>query len=183
MIKKRGLMQISKNKRAQIWIETVTYTLIGLTIIGALMAVLLPRIQQMQDKATINEITNSLNSINNQFTEVSLYSGSQREIFLRINKGFYTLDPVNEVFYYTLKDSGLKYSQPGESIQSGDIIITTIAKSSKKYDITLLLNYSSFNITYQDKDVEKVFAGAAVPYRLLIQNKDGPNKQINFEQI
>lgn len=181
MIKKRGVVQIFNNKNAQVWIETVTYTLIGLAIIGAMMAVLIPRVNQMTDRAVITQTIDALNVLNDQFAEVAVYSGSQRNIEFMLKKGELLINPVDETISFTLKNTNLLYSQVGELIERGDIFILTKEITSKKYDITLMLNYSNYNLTYYDKDNEKIFTSASTPYRFLIQNKDGASKQINFE--
>lgn len=168
-------------KRGQVWIETVTYTLIGLTIIGAIMAVMLPRINQANDRIVIAQTIDSLNSINNQMSEVTLSSGSQREISLVVKKGEYIIDSLNNSIYYVLDGTNLLYSEPGEEIKNGDVYYKTEIKTGKKYTITLKLDYSNFNITYRDKDEEKRLTSAPTAYNLLIQNKDSLTRQINFE--
>jgi len=37
-------------KRAQVWVETVIYTLIGLSIMGVVLAVAIPKINETKDK-------------------------------------------------------------------------------------------------------------------------------------
>ena len=171
-------------KRAQIWIETVTYTLIGLAIIGAVMAVMVPRINEASDKAVIGQVIDSLNLINNQMSEVTLSVGAQREIAINVKKGEYVIDSVNEQIYYVLDGTSVLYSQPGEEIKNGDIIIKTEqGLIGSKYKITLKLNYPSLNITYHDRDEEKRLTNAPTAYRLLIQNKGTASKQINLELI
>ena len=39
-----------KLKRGQVWVETVIYTLIGLAIIGVVMAAALPKINERKDE-------------------------------------------------------------------------------------------------------------------------------------
>jgi len=182
MVEKRGLMQISRKKNAQVWIETVTYTLIGLSIIGAMMAVLIPRINEMTDKAVILQTIEALNALNDQFSEVLISSGSQilvEEFMLK--KGELTINPADETIFYTLKDTNYVSGEIGQWIKRGDIFILNKELVGKKHDIVLLLNYSNYNITYYDKDEEKTFTSASTPYSFLIQNKDAGSRQINFE--
>ena len=49
------MRKIKNKKRGQIWVETVIYTLIGLTIIGLLLAVSKPQIDKQKDKALIEQ--------------------------------------------------------------------------------------------------------------------------------
>ena len=53
-------------KRGQIWVETIVYTLIGLAIIAMLVAVAKPKINQMTEKAVITQTMESLNTLNEQ---------------------------------------------------------------------------------------------------------------------
>jgi hypothetical protein len=162
-------------KRAQIWVETVIYTLIGLVIIGAIVAISTPKIAQMSDKIIIEQATDSLNKINEQFRNTLTYHGSQMELFVSVKKGEYTIDSLNNYVYYTLSDTGLKYSELNQQFKEGYVSILTTQLPSKKYSIRLLLNYSTFNITYGSKDSNKIFTAAPTPYRLLILNVDGKN--------
>ena len=92
-------------KRGQIWIETVIYTLIGLAIIGAMMAVLIPRINQMSDKIVIAQTIDALNVLNDQLSEVAIYSGSQRNIEFMLKKGELAINPVAETITFSLKNT------------------------------------------------------------------------------
>ena len=49
-MKKRGLVSKRSDKKAQVWIETVIYTLIALALIGTVLAFVKPKIQEIQDK-------------------------------------------------------------------------------------------------------------------------------------
>jgi len=166
-------------KKGQIWIETVTYTLIGLAIIAAVMAVMIPRINQASDRAVISQTIDSLNALNSQVAEVTISSGSQREIAIAVKKGEYFIDSRANSIRYVLNSTGVLYSEPGVEITNGDIVIKTSSNSGKKYSVSLELRYPNFNITYRDKDDIKSFTSAPTAYRLLIQNKG--SKQINFE--
>ena len=57
---KRGY---TKNKRGQIWVETMVYTLIAFALIGLVLAFVKPKIQETQDKAIIEQSVNILKDI------------------------------------------------------------------------------------------------------------------------
>ncbi len=173
-MKKRG-------EKAQVWVETVIYTLIGLTIMGTIIAVATPKIAQINDKIILEQTIESLNQLDQQIQSTLAYAGNQREIFLTVKKGEYTLDALNNNIFYTLKNTGLKYSELNESFKQGRIYIQTLDKGNKKYDISLLLNYSNFNLTYQNKDMLKVLTSSPTAYKLLIINQDG--KKIDIQPI
>lgn len=188
MIKKRGT--IGESKKSQIWVETVLYTLIGLTIMGAILAVAVPKINQTNDKILLTQTIESMNKINEQIQDAFLYAGSQREINLMIKKGEYTIDSKNDRIQYLLKNTNLLYSQPNSSIKQGDITILTVPKpGGEKYDIYLTLNYD-VNITYgsQSAEINKTFTSAPVSYSLLVINKGATTpgsqkKEINIQSV
>jgi len=45
---------IKSKKKGQVWIETVTYTLIAFVLIGLILAFVKPKIDELQDKALID---------------------------------------------------------------------------------------------------------------------------------
>ncbi|MBM3247766.1 hypothetical protein FJZ17_04490, partial [Candidatus Pacearchaeota archaeon] len=80
-------------KRGQIWIETVIYTLIGLTIIGILLSIVTPKINQMNDKSLIIQSINSLNKIDEQISSTMVAAGNSRQIKKAFKKGEYIISP------------------------------------------------------------------------------------------
>ena len=58
------------NKKGQVWVETVIYTLIGLAVIGLLLAVAKPKIDQMKDRALIDQAVEAMEAINSKIYEV-----------------------------------------------------------------------------------------------------------------
>ena len=173
---------MSKNKKCQIWIETVIYTLIGLAIIGLMLAVITPRINTMKDKAVIAETINSMNDLNQQIQNTFIAPGNKREVFLSVKKGEYTLDTNNNSIQYLLKGSTLLYSQVNESKKQGEIIILTQERNGK-YDIYLRLDYSQFNMTYQGRKINRILTAAPTPYHLLIEYIGGTDNRINIEAL
>ena len=167
-----------EKKRGQIWIETVIYTLIGLTIIGILISIITPRINEMKDRTIIKETISSLNDIDSQISNIVIMGpGNQREIFLTVRKGEYLIDAGNDKIIYVLKNTNLLYSEINESFKQGDIeIITTEEKG--KYEIQLSLSYDYLSLTYENKE-------ASTPHNILIENKGRLNNltQINIKII
>lgn len=171
---------IKRGVKAQVWVETVIYTLIGLTIMGTIIAVVTPRIAQINDKIVIEQTIESLNQLNQQIRDTLSYAGNQREMLLFVKKGEYTVDAVNDNIYYSLKNTRVKYSEPNESFKQGDIHILTLDRGNKRYDVNLLLNYSFLNITYQENDMIKVFTVSPTAYKLLAINADGKKLEVEL---
>ena len=176
-----------KSKTAQVWIETVVYTLIGLAIIGTILAVMTPKIVQMNDKLTITQTIDSMNRLNEQARDALSAAGSQREILLNVKKGEYFIDAAHDRIYYYLLGTGYMYSQPNVSIKQGDITALTAEKAGKKYDVSLMLDYSGYNITYNGEDKNRTLTSAPTAYRLIIVNngaaESGAEIQLDIKSI
>ena len=174
-------------KRGQIWVETMIYTLIGLTVISAVLGVAIPRINQYTDETILSKTTEAFLTLNKAMTEtMTEATGNRREVEILIRKGEIFFEPNNNYIYYILRGTKFRYSQPDQVIKQGDI--TTLTKTNgRAYDIYLLLNYTSQNInmTVQGKKANQTLSKASAPYKLLLQNEGtlGDFTQVNIEII
>ena len=167
------------SKRSQVWVETVIYTLIALTIIGLFLAFAKPKIEEIQDRSTIDQSVNMMEDINNIIISmVQGGAGNKRVVDIGINKGELKIDSVNDMLIFnidsrhTFTEPGLD-GQPGEFIDLGSVIAST-QKMGRLNKVTLISNYSNvYNITYQLKEEEKILGKASVVHRLSISN-EGP---------
>jgi len=171
-------------KRGQIGIEVVVYTLIGLAILAVVLATVTPKIKEYSDRAIIKQTEESLNSLDETISAIQLASGNQREVDLRIRKGEIIINPLEDTIKFTLKDSNLKYSQPGVTYQNGNIDVLT-ENVTGGYDITLSLNYkNSVNITIDDAESENIqLTSSPNLYRLLIKYSGESDRQVDIKQI
>jgi len=159
-----------RERKAQIWVETVIYTIIGLTIITIILAIVTPAINKYRDRIVIEQTIDALNNFNEKVLDArESGAGNKRAIELRIKKGSLIVDSPENKLTYILEESELKYSELGEEIPYGDFIIKTEEKG-KKYDITLTLAYEDIDITYKKSDEKKVLSPTAVPYKLFAEN-------------
>jgi type II secretory pathway pseudopilin PulG len=162
-------------KRGQIWIETVIYTLIAFVLIGAVLAFAMPKINEVQDKAIIEQSISLLKGIDNTVLEiVQGGSGNKRKIEIGIKKGELILDGVNEEILFKM-ESASEYSEPGKEIPDGNIIIKT-EKSGKDNLVILKRVYEDYNLTYNGKDEVKTITKASTSYNLFLSNKGKQNE-------
>jgi type II secretory pathway pseudopilin PulG len=169
-------------KKAQIWIETVIYTVIGLAIIGIILAVATPAIDRYKDEIIIEQTITVLNNLNNEILDVKYYGVGNRIPFeFRIKKGEITVDGKEDKVIYVLKESRLEYSESGQAIDQGGITIRTDKKGGK-FEISLTLTYNDANLTYNSKDEVKKFYSSSTPYKIFIENLGGESSQIDFQQ-
>ena len=136
-------------KRGQIWVETVIYTLIALILIGSVLAFITPKIQEIQDRAIIEQSISILNEIDNIIFSVSLSPGNKRIIDIGIKKGNLIINSIEDKIIFEI-ESSLEYSQEGVNINEGNIIVLT-EKLASTNKITLTSNYNS-DITYNGKN-------------------------------
>ncbi len=156
-------------KRGQVWIETVIYTLIAFVIIGAVLSFAKPKLEEIQDKTVIEQSIDVLENINDIILSIKNVPGNQRIAEIGIKKGTLKINGVNDSIEFEIK-SRHTYSQPGEEIHIGSIIVYT-EKRGKYSNVKLTLNYSDYNITYQEKDTLKTLGKSGTSYKMSIMNK------------
>jgi hypothetical protein len=162
------------NYRGQIWVETVIYTLIAFVMIGLVLAYAKPKIEELQDKAIIEQSIAMIKNIDSTILTIGA-PGNQRLIELGIKKGVLKIEGENDLIIFEM-ESKYTYSEPDVNVSNGNLIIHT-EKTGKFNVITLTRDYSEeCNITYQEKDESKTISKASTPYQLLISNKGGEDK-------
>lgn len=167
-------------KDGQIWIETVIYTLIGLSIIGLVLAAALPKINQKKDSIIIGQSIQALNNINYKIYDVQKSVGNRRIMDLYIKKGYIVINMDDNSISWVI-DSSFKYSEVGLPISLGVMNITT--EKGNPWKVILKLKYNA-DIRYNDADSgTKELDAAPTPYKLIIEypknNQDG-NAIINL---
>ena len=176
-------MVVSYNKSGQIWMETVIYTLIAFVMIAAVLAIAQPKIEEIQDKAFIEQSLGVMKDINDIFLSLAQGGvGNKRIIELGIKKGNLKIDGTEDGLTFEI-DSSYLYSEPGTGIYDGNILIYT-KKKGDTYTVNMTQNYLNYNITYRGSDEAKIISKASTPYQLFISNKgkDSSNKIIiDFE--
>ncbi|VVB79249.1 Uncharacterised protein [uncultured archaeon] len=177
-----------RSKLAQVWVETVIYTLIALILIGTVLAFAKPKIEQLQDKALIEQSLEIMDSINsNVLNVVQGGPGNKRVIDIGLKKGSITIDGPSKMVYFKLEGTRSMYSEPGAAVMVGDVNVTTIKKAGN-YDVTLTDSYPNYEIMYNGNPAGvKTVTKAPNPYKFVILNNGtDPTTgllQINFEII
>jgi len=185
-MKKRVKSKISccnffaKNRRGQIWVETVIYTLIAFAMIGLVLAFAKPEIERIQDKAIIEQSIQVMEDIDIIITElVQGGSGNKRLIELKIKEGVLKIDSGNDKILFELEGKHT-YSEPGVEITEGNLKIYTKQQGKLNF-VNITRDYSgTYNITYDGTDILKSISKASTPYNILISNngKDASEKII-----
>jgi len=146
---------------------------------GLILGVMTPKLKEINDKISLTQTLDYvMNVLDQKIIEISASPGNDRVLNIRIKKGELVIDGSQEIIRFVLQSANYKASQPGVPIKLGNVLMIT-EEVNKKYNINLILNYSSMNLTFQDKDEVKILTAANTDYGLIIQNKG--NRQINFD--
>jgi hypothetical protein len=175
---KRGINQngFSKNCSGQIWIETVIYTAIAFVMIGLVLAYAKPKIEEMQDRAIIDQSIEMLEEINRVILDIGITEGNKRIIELSIKKGVLKINGATDEIIFEI-ESACEYSENDTNINIGNVIVRTEKKDELNL-VTLTKDYSEkYNIVYDGGEISK----SPTPYKLIISNNgaDGINIDIN----
>jgi len=157
-------------KKGQVWVETVIYTLIGLALIGLVLAIVMPKITEFKDKSTIEQTIDVLNAFDSKVNEVLAAPGNVRELELKMRRGDLYVNSTGESIVYELKPLDTEYSESGTTIEIGNVNVTTFEIGSE-YGISLLLDFSAYNLTYDGEEIEEKFSEVSIPYKFIIENK------------
>lgn len=164
------------NKKGQVWIETVIYTLIGLALIGLVLAILTPKIKEFRDRSLIEQTIESFNTFDSKVIETLDAPGNKRKIILQLDRGNIIVDPINDQMKYVLEESDVRYSEPGAQLAIGRIKVLT-EEMTESYKITLFLDYN-YNLTYNGMDgAEESFTPTSIPYEFFVENRGNVNGQ------
>jgi type II secretory pathway pseudopilin PulG len=178
------MISLKFQKRGQVWVETVVYTLIGLSLIGLVLAIITPQIKESRDTALIEQTIKSFNLIDSKINEVVQAPGNKRKVELGISRGSFYVNPGENSFRFELEDSKVKYSELGVNLSIGRVNVTTL-KLSKDYKIILKMGYR-YDITFEGEDSgERKFTAVSIPYKLFIENKgfdSSNNLNIDIQQ-
>lgn len=177
--------RLVRDKRGQVWVETVIYTLIAFVMIGAVLAFVRPKIEEFQDKAIIEQTLSAVEDVNNVILSVVQGgAGNKRLVELGIKKGILKLDGKSDKIIFEI-ESKYAYSEEGVNVSVGNAVARTLSQGKINL-ITITMDYSGkYNLTYQDNDVLKLVNKAATPYKIAISNngKENGKTQIDLEVI
>jgi len=163
-------------ERGQVWVETVVYTLIGLVLIGTILAFATPAIQKQKDKSIITSTINSMNEFDNEIVSIKRSGiANTRNFDLLISDGKISIDSVNDKIIFEIPNSRYAYSEPGAKIPiSGTNMDIVTTKVGDKYEVVLTLDYSvktKINLTYEGIEQSKTLNPSSTPYHLVVENK------------
>ncbi len=155
--------------KGQVWIETVIYTLIGLTLIGVVLGLITPRINEYRDETLVEQSIDSLQILDQKIQEViNEGPGNVRVVEFAMQRGVLIIDPTDNTITFILDDSRTLYSEPDIPIEIGNVEIVTI-EGAQEHTVELTLPYAQHNLIVQGADtLPKQYSAASIPYRFSI---------------
>lgn len=179
---------MKKEDRGQVWVETVIYVLIGLSLIALVLAFVMPKINEKKDIIIVEQTIDSLNVFDDKInTVVETGQGNKRIIDFNMKRGglfFYT--GQNKIVF-VIEDLSKPYSELDKEINVGRIKVKT-TKAGKTNKVELTLEYKGIDLTFDSKNdalLPKKFTRSSTPYRFAIENGGigGQNYIIDITQI
>ena len=159
-------------KKAAIWVSTVLYILITLAVLGIAYAAIKPRIDEMRDKAIIEQSITMLDDLDETIREVKEVEGTRRQIEIQLKQGTLIFECVERRVSWQYA-SAYKYSEIDRKIAIGNLYVLT-KESRGGYNVTLSVEYGNdFDITFGGSKPIKRFTPAEVDYIFFIENKAG----------
>lgn len=170
-------------ERGQIWIETVIYTLIGLALIGIVLALVVPKVNEYRDRAAIEQTISSLNLLDAKINEVLEAPGNTRVIEFNLKRGALYVNDTNDSIYFEIVDSHSLYSEPNVESSIGRIKVLT-KEGRKLHTVRLTLVYEADIVNSDGSLGAKKFSAASTPYRLSFTHAGFANRReiINFTE-
>lgn len=158
-------------KKGQVWIETVIYTLIGLSLIAIILTFVTPKINEAKDKAIVSQTIASLNQFDEKINSALQAPGNVRSVEFTIKRGAFYINQTNNSLAFIIEDLEKPYSEPGVEISFGRVKIKTEESSNL---VTLKIDYNPrIDITYNGNNAGTAtkFDAAPIPYKFYIESK------------
>ena len=166
------------DRKAQVWIESVLYTLIGLALIGMVLAFIMPKINETKDKLAVEQTIQSLNDL---ASKMDLIPGNIRQVDFTMKRGEMTIDSPNDKIVFAFDDITTPISEINQSIPQGKIMLLT-EKGQKYYSVTLTLDLKGkYDIRYKDENVTHKFTASSVPYKIQLTAESADNESAGLE--
>lgn len=172
-VRKMRKIKLRKERKGQIWIESVLYTLIGLTLIGITLSFVMPRINAAKDNSIVEQSIQSLSVFEGKIDSViENGQGNARNADLTLKKGYLLVaDADSDSLSIVLEDFGEPYSEPGVPIKIGRLEVLT-EEDQGDYKATVRLPYNDVvDIVFENGESEKRYNSASIPHRFSFVNQ------------
>ena len=174
MLQKQKIIFFPRNKkRGQVWVETVIYTLIAFAMIGLVLTFARPKIQEIRDKAVVEQSLEVLEDINSIIFSLQQGGiGNKRSVDLTVKKGEFIIDGINDQIIFEM-EGNYQFSEDKVEIVTGGVTAYT-EDLGKLKRVTLTSKYQgSYDITFNGKQELRSLSKAPAPYKLIVSYVEG----------
>src|SRR3989344_9647837 len=134
---------IFRNGKGQVWVESVTYTLIVLALIGAVLAFVKPKLEELQDKAIIDQTYDLLNYLDENMIDAGDGAqGNVRTPEFTMKRGQIDIYLLTNSIEFTIENVRSEYSEPGQNVKIGNVNILTIDRG-KYNSVKMSIDYNN----------------------------------------
>ncbi len=170
------------NKRGQVWIETVIYILIGLSLIALVLTFVMPKVNEQRDRLIIEQTIASLGFLDDKINEViDTGKDNKRIVEFGMRRGELYFDSGENKIVFVLRELTKPYSEPGVKIPVGRIIVES-AEGRKTSIVNLTVQYgNTADLSFDNQEIEKKFDPSVTPYKFSIENKGIVNNLYNID--
>jgi hypothetical protein len=158
-----------ENRKAQVWVETAIYTLIGLTIMAIVLSMAYPQIEIIKDKNVVKQTRIALEELDSKIIDVAQTEGTKGQIFFKVGKGRLEINSTDNSIKYILEYSSYEMTEPNQTLEDGNFLLETQQYGSK-FEITVIRKYDNLNFTFNNKTDLGILHAGATPYTLSIEN-------------
>ncbi len=165
-------MKKVKKKSGQVWVETVIYTLLAFLMIGLVVSYVKPKVEELRDKAIIEQSSQMMKEIDSTILSMG-GAGNQRILEIGIKEGVFRINAPNDLLVFEMESKN-KYTEEGNKINDGNVIVYTSEKRGGVYIVNLTLDYSAnneYNLKFLGEEELKTIPPAPTLYKLSILNE------------
>ncbi|MCS7134430.1 MAG: hypothetical protein NZ889_01040 [Candidatus Pacearchaeota archaeon] len=170
-------------QKGVVWVSTVLYIVITISLISLTLVAVTPMIERYRDRIVIEQSVQMLEKIDEMIEKISLSEGSRAKVEIVMRKGIILINSSRDSVSWQLDGCAFMYSEPDHKIVRGKkTILTSSSKTTpNKWFVSIEFNYSDYNITFENEEVQKLITPSEMSYNLFIENKG--KKQIDFKLL
>lgn len=127
----------------QVWIETVLYTVIGLSIIALVLSFAYPKVRTAQENLLIEQSIATMSNLDKVITTVNDRGpGNVKTYTFTLKRGRLVFEEGTEAIILEIRGLKSEYSEPGAPLSDGRVRVLT-KEAGKGYTVFMTLNYTN----------------------------------------
>ncbi|MEK6893268.1 MAG: hypothetical protein AABX07_03630 [Nanoarchaeota archaeon] len=164
--------------RGQVWVETVLYTLIGLSLIAVVLVFATPKINEAKDRIAIEQSIESMQLLGDKIDSVLSSGSGTRAIVpaLTIKRGKLFILPSDKTIRLDIDNLNLLFSESGVEIPFGRVNVKSL-EGQKYNSVSIILKFNA-HLEYAGATDNKTLSSSATPYKISLEKRIDNNEAI-----